>query len=200
MTVLNGVFSRAFRRRRPVQLLGQYPRIGHIGHGAILLGRAGEQERPPGVLADRRIDSQRHRHVHRIADGKADHRMRAMHRPSKAALGCKFEQHIFLRIVEIQPRQTRAAFQKRRVGFHLGIIIKRAKVVLQPRHQGRMFDRRIRQPVKQIADHQRVDAHVLGLILLARPGAEEYMRDVRRSLQCLQATRSILKIRRDMAV
>ncbi|MNP54877.1 hypothetical protein D3C76_1494680 [compost metagenome] len=63
---------------------GNLTRIGHVGE-TVPLGRGTrELEWFAGFLADRAENCQRHTQVHSIADGIANHRVRAVHAPRKA--------------------------------------------------------------------------------------------------------------------
>jgi hypothetical protein len=75
------------------------------------------------MFADRRVDSERHGHVHVIADNETDHRVRAVHGPGETLLLGHLEEHVLLRVVEVRPRQAWAAFEKRRVGRNFGVVV-----------------------------------------------------------------------------
>ena len=72
-------------RRRPDHLLGQQVGVGDVGEAVPLRLRAGEDERPAELPADRRVDRQRQHHVHRVADGEAEDGVGAVHAPGEAA-------------------------------------------------------------------------------------------------------------------
>ncbi len=153
----------------------EQPRIGHIGKAVPLCRGAGEQEWPAALAADRRVDRERHAHVHRVAEGVSDDGMRPVHAPAKTVALRRREHLVLLGVIEvfdIEPRLLLAKRRRRQRAF--AISLERAEIMLQARHERDMRHRaRWRQRIQQIAHHRAIDPDVFGFRLLPQPGAEE---------------------------
>ena len=161
----------------PFELPGQEPGVGHVGQRVPLLVRAGEDEGLTPLAAERPIHGQGHAHVHSVAPGVADHRVRAMHRPAEATLGRGLKENVFLGVVEVEPRQSGIILAERGFGVGLAVGFEGSEIVLGAGDQRGVPEWLARQGLEQVAGHATVDAHVFRLGGLAQPGAEE---DVRR--------------------
>src|ERR1700735_919313 len=73
-------------RCRPNEVFGDDASVGDINNRVILLRRTWKDEGSAGFLADCCIGSERRRHVHLVADGVADERMRTVYRPNEAVV------------------------------------------------------------------------------------------------------------------
>ncbi len=138
-----------------------------------------EHEGQPLLATDGGLRGQRLAHVHRVAEGVADDRVRPVHAPGEAvALGGR-EQLVLLRVVEVRVRQPVLVLVERRVRqVALAVRLEGTEVVLEPGQQ-RDVPHRSGGPdgLQDVADHRAVDPDVLRLGLLAGPGGHE---DVRR--------------------
>ena len=92
----------------------------------------GKWNPPPGLATDRRVDGERHAHVHRVAERPADQRVRPVHRPGEAVALGSGEEHVLLHVVEVLVGQARLILRERRVRLSLGVRLERPEVVLEP--------------------------------------------------------------------
>ena len=132
-------------------------------------------KRSPGFPADRGVNRQCHAHVHGVADGIADDRVRAMDAPAEAVSLRRGKHFIFLRVVEILDVEPRLILAKRRRGqLALAIGLERSEVMFQPGHQCDMLDRAgVRNRIQDVAHHRRIDPDILSLGFLPQPAADE---------------------------
>lgn len=98
-----------------------------------------------------------------------------MHAPVEAVARGRGEDLVFLRVVEILHLEPRLRFAERRLRQHaLPVGLERPEVMLEPGHQRDVPHRSGRpQRIEQMAHHRRIDADVLRLAGLARPGGDE---------------------------
>ena len=83
----------------------------------VLLRRAGEDEGPPGLPADRGVDGERDAHVHGVAERVADQGVRPVHAPAEAPARRGREDLVLLGVVEVLDRQPRLLLAERRLGL-----------------------------------------------------------------------------------
>ena len=161
--------------RRPDEVAGELPRIGHVGQARPLRRRSGKRERPPRLAAQRRIDRERRAHVHGIADGETDHGMRAMDAPGEAVARGGGEHLVLLRVIEICDVEPSLLLAERRLRQRaLSIGLERPEIMFQAGDQRDMAGaRRLGEAVEKIAHHSRVDADVLRLAVLPQPRRDE---------------------------
>jgi hypothetical protein len=69
--------------------------------------RARKDERLIALATQRRAHRERLAHIHRVAGRVTEHGVRTMHRPREATGGSFAKQHVFLRVVEVQPWKSR---------------------------------------------------------------------------------------------
>ena len=163
-----------------------------------LCRRARKDHRPSGLLAQRCVYSQRHTHVHRVAERVADDGVRPMHAPSEAVALSRRKDLVFLRIVKVLDIQAALLFSKGRLRqLTLAVALERPQVMLQSGDQRDVLHGLPgRNCLQQVAHHARIDADVFSLCRLPQPGREE---DVCRrcALQCRAQGRTVLQIRGD---
>ena len=109
LTMLSAWFAAAGRRRGPHQVVGQQARVRDVGDRLPLLARAREAEPAAGLAADRRVDGERHAHVHRVAERPADQGVRPVHGPREPVALRGGEEDVLLHVVEVLVRAGAAA-------------------------------------------------------------------------------------------
>ena len=164
------------RLHRPKQMAGKLARIGHVGQPMPLRGRSRKDEWPPGFAAQRGMDRQRRPHVHRIADRLADHRVRPVHAPGETVACRRGEQFILLRIIEVLDIQPPLLLAERRLRQRtFAVSLERPQIVLEPGDQRDMARPGSgRQAIQQVAHHRGIDADILRLAVLPRPGGDKH--------------------------
>ena len=93
--------------------------VGDVGDRLPLLARAREVEAAAGLAADRRVDGERHAHVHRVAERPADQRVRPVHGPREPVALGGGEEDVLLDVVEVLVRQAGLILGERRVRLGL---------------------------------------------------------------------------------
>ncbi len=155
-------------------MLGQQSGVGQVRDAVVLLRGAGEDERRPGLAAQRAVDRQGDTHVHQVAQRPADHGVRAVHRPAEAAALGRVEEQVLLGVVEVLTRQPLLLLAERRLHRRARVRLERAEVVLEPGHQGGVPEAAAgHQRIQHVLEHGAVDLDVLRLGRLSLPGAEE---------------------------
>ena len=122
-------------------MLGQEAGVGHVRDRLPLLPRAGKVESAPRLAADRRVDGERHPHVHRVPERPADQRVRPVHRPRESVALRGFEEDVLLDVVEVLVRQAGLILGERRVRLGLRVRLERPEVVLEPGDERHVADR-----------------------------------------------------------
>ena len=164
LTMLRAWFGGGGRGRRPDEVVGEQARVGHVGDRLPLLARAREVEATTGLAADRRVDGERHAHVHRVAEGPADQRVRPVHRPREPVALGRGEQDVLLDVVEVLVRQARLVLGEGRVRLNLRVRLERPEVVLESGDERDVAHRLLGGGrVEQVLEHAPVDVAVLGL-------------------------------------
>ena len=174
---IEGLVQSGACRRSPRQMPREQLRIGRVRQRIPLQMGAGKHKRTTRLPAQRGIHGQAYAHVHGISQSETDDGVRAMHAPAEAEALRGGKQNILLRVVEVQPRQTRSLLAKRRLCRSLAIAFERPQVLLGPRNQRRMNQRMPVQLGKQVFDHATVHLYVFFFGVVAKPAAEEHMRD-----------------------
>ena len=118
---LNACRRRPARSRPTCMLLGEQAGVGHVRDAVPLRLRTGEDERLVPLAADRGLHRQRLAHVHRVADGVADDRVRPVDAPGEAVARGGGEELVLLGVVEVRvgrgaPRPRGTACPARRPG------------------------------------------------------------------------------------
>jgi len=147
--------------------------VGEVGDAVELLGAPREHEGVARGPAQRSVDRQGDAHVHHVAEGVTDQGVRPVHRPGEALPLRLGEEDVLLVVVEVVDREAGLGLAEGRVR-RLGCVgVEGAEVVLEPGDERHVLE--LARPAgggQQVGEHGSVDALVVRLRLLPRPGRE----------------------------
>src|ERR1700747_2391761 len=86
--------------------------VRNVGERVPFKFRAGKDEGLACFPADAAVDAERDAHIHGVAERVADDTVRAVNTPAESAPLGRLVEEVFLRVVEVETRQTGRVFAK----------------------------------------------------------------------------------------